>query len=783
MLLAYIIRQYLVNGWRHLLLGLKALQMALLQPEAQCVEEMLMWRNLLDSMFEVFSYSGTRVTNGSSLAGMSPCLYFPGKGTRSFSQGSSLSVLIVMVLTHGSGSAIAESSSSLLLVENGQPACTIVIPNERDEWTSKAANWLQEYVRKASGAELMIVRESQAPAGTLISVGHTKLAREADIDVSDLKWDGSKQVVKENVLYLIGRDQKKLITAYPWVGAKGTCRAVLKFLEDICGVRWFLPTPQGELVPHSINLSVPTDWSRTFVPAFAYTDGRSTYNTELEHPAGILNEPGGTPASLANNYRKAMIITPGGHTYYISVPTEKYFGDHPEYFRLVDGKRSGQGNHLCISNPEVKRLILNFMRKRFDEGWECQSIGQEDGFMRCECEDCERLDDYRFEDGTWGSYEEFMNTELRDHPCERLWILNKEIIDELQKSHPDHKVVLMCFGPTAWPSKKIDYMGDNVLADVHHPNLEYIKAWRGRTAGMMGKTDWFNTQCPMGVNVHMSPRELSGWVRQLHENGIIGISQYGEGNWGLQGPLFYLLGRLLGDPSQDYQTIVDEYCQGVYGNAGDSMRQFFDTIYARVEVAVPIEESDLMFSARNVQLGLTRTPTEVMLDMYTPQVLEQLDGLLRQAEGEADTQHSIGWVRLTRDQFDFINLLVKSLTSYRDYEAQPSTEKWLQVKSHVEKFNEYRLKILTYSNEYIDEWFPGHAEYCKYLSGGAIKETVSYYVLWEQRTPSSIPALAGRKVAVLQKGIQGVGVGHGDSNYYSFFKEPFTLDFSEPSAE
>ena len=424
---------------------------------------------------------------------------------RKYSQHIASCLLFAAVIFPASTSAV--SASSLTLVKDGQPACSIVVPKAADEWTSKAAHWLQEYVRKASGAELTIVSEDQAPSGTLISIGHTKLAEKAGIDVSDLKWDGCRLVAKANVLYLIGRDQKKLIPSYTWVGAKGTCRAVLTFLEDFCGVRWFLPTPEGELVPRSQNISVPGDLAKTFVPAFAYTDGRSTYNTEIDHPAGILNEPGGTPASLANNFRKAMIITPGGHTYYDAVPAEKYFNDHPEYFALINGKRTGVGNHLCSSNPDVKRLILEYTRKRFDEGWECQSIGQEDGYLQCECSECQKLDDYRFEDGTWDSYEEFMNKELRDHPCERLWLLHKAVIDEVKKSHPDHKVVLMCFAPTAWPSKKIEYFGDNVLADVHHPDMQYIEAWQGKTSGMMGKTDWFNTQCPMGVNVQMSPRE------------------------------------------------------------------------------------------------------------------------------------------------------------------------------------------------------------------------------------------------------------------------------------
>src|SRR2546425_7169516 len=109
----------------------------------------------------------------------------------------------------------------LELVQDGQSTCTIVVPNAADPWTAKAAHWLQEYIRMVSGAELRVASEDQAPAGTLISVGHTLHAKRAGIDVRDLKWDGCKLIVKGDVLYLLGRDQAKETKDNPLVGAHG----------------------------------------------------------------------------------------------------------------------------------------------------------------------------------------------------------------------------------------------------------------------------------------------------------------------------------------------------------------------------------------------------------------------------------------------------------------------------------------------------------------------------------------------------------------------------------
>lgn len=647
----------------------------------------------------------------------------------------------------------------LRLVADGRSACTVVTPTNPDPWTTKAAQWLKEYVHKVSGVELRIASEDEAAAGNLISVGHTRLARQAGIDTDDLKWDGCKLQVKENVLYLIGRDSTREIQGRPLVGARGTARAVLTLLEDFCGVRWFLPTPEGEFVPQARNISVPQDLSKTIVPAFAYSDGRPAYSP------GFLGDGGDTPASIINNFRLSLAVMTGGHTYYHAVPADRYFDEHPEYFALIGGKRIGTGNHLCSTNPEVKVLLLQWTRERLDEGIDWVSIGQEDGYLRCECPACEQMDLFRYSssDGAW---EPFQFTRLRDTPCERLFVLHKWVVDEVHKSHPDRKVHLMCYAPTAWPSKQIPHFGDNVIGELTNLEPEYIEAWKDKVGGLTGQVIWFNIQCPMGMNVHATPREVAEKIRYLHRNGFIGLAQYAETNWGLQGPVFYVLGKLMGDPTRDHRALMEEYCRGVYGEVGGTMLAFFDLLYARLEEVLPQAVED--FSGRNTKLPRWITTTEMYLMMYPPRVLNQLDGLLQTAEREADTERSRGWVRHTRDYFDFSRLLTHALISHRAFQANPSRENRLELSERVEDFDAYRIKILTYPKEYTDRWFPGHGQFCNWMTADCRKETETYYVSWDQRKPE-----------VLRRGLKGTAMGHGDSYYYSYVKEPLTRSFEK----
>ena len=123
------------------------------------------------------------------------------------------------------------------------------------------------------------------------------------------------------------------------------------FLEDVVGVRWFLPGPRGQFIPRSLDLSVPRQLDRSFVPAIAFSSGRFPFGSKGQWLENV------TPAAIANNYRNGIAATSGGHTYYAMVP-EHHFDEHPEYFALIDGKRTSDGHHLCSTNPEVKQLLV-----------------------------------------------------------------------------------------------------------------------------------------------------------------------------------------------------------------------------------------------------------------------------------------------------------------------------------------------------------------------------------------------------------------------------------------
>ena len=627
---------------------------------------------------------------------------------------------------------LAAPGLALDVVKNGSGVTTIVVPKECDKQTAKAAGWLREYVARATGASLPVVNEPQAPAGALIAVGHTQMAQQAGVDCQSLKWDGCRLVVKGRVLFLLGRDQPP----QGHLGAHGTGRAVVTFLEDTLGVRWFLPGRMGVRVPQTKDVAVPDDLDRTVNPAFAYCHGRYLYGM-------------GTPGSIANNFRTAVKVQSyGGHSYYGWVPEKKYSSAHPEYFALRRSARTAIGNHLCSSNPEVKRILLREIRKAFDKGYDWVQLGQEDGYKRCECPECEKLDRFRGRAALGHQpKEDYIFTTLKENPCERLLLLHKWIADRCRESHPAKTVHLLVYGPTLMPSKRFDRFGDTVVAELCSEDPRVIALWHDKVRALTEYVYWWY---PLkGIQPMVTPAQVAEHVRHLRDNNVIGIYQASDINWGLEGPNYYALGRLLRDPDLDPRGLLDEYCRGVYPEVAERMKGFFSLLYSRVQ---HLEELDPFLRTLGGSIQETR-----FLVLYPPELVEQLDRMLTLAEEHARGAHTQGWLRHTRDHFDYLKLVSHMFVSYRAYQASPDAENLFELKRRVDEFEQWRARILAYDRRYRATWFPGYNVTERFLThkGGAI----DYYT---QRPRAEVAA-----------GVRGEAIGFGRCG----IRAPLTWDF------
>ena len=153
------------------------------------------------------------------------------------------------------------AADDLVVAREGKALARIVVPPDPPGAVRFAAKELQHYLSRVSGAKFE--RTGQVPEKPpLIFVGNCEQAQQPGLDVSRLDRDGFYRAVIGGDLYLLGRDDPdRRWTRGGWgetaMQEHGTVTAVYDLLEDVCGVRWFMPGKFGELVPKRDTIAVP----------------------------------------------------------------------------------------------------------------------------------------------------------------------------------------------------------------------------------------------------------------------------------------------------------------------------------------------------------------------------------------------------------------------------------------------------------------------------------------------------------------------------------------------
>ncbi len=171
-------------------------------------------------------------------------------------QGSAKEVMLmkrylttIAMLCVGVGAA---DSNTLTIVDNGDPRAVISIPLNASEQVADAAGLLSEYVEKGTGAKVSVGEDVSGDDNSIvIHVGADEFVRHLNLDVSDLDVDGftiafsGQSDIAFRDIVILGRTD--------W----GTEFGVYEFLERYLDIRWLMPGPDGEDVPHHDSLVIP----------------------------------------------------------------------------------------------------------------------------------------------------------------------------------------------------------------------------------------------------------------------------------------------------------------------------------------------------------------------------------------------------------------------------------------------------------------------------------------------------------------------------------------------
>ena len=294
------------------------------------------------------------------------------------------------------------SAAPLTIIEDGESRAAIVVATG-EEQAQRAAEGIQKYVEKMSGARLEIFEEGEAASASQVHiyVGHTAAAKRRGIEIPSGHDPSVRPDAFEEEGYVLQTKGNNIFIGGNSDGPyRGTIYGAYAFLEEL-GCRWYFPGEWGEIVPKRKTVTVP------------HLDVESRPDFPVRH---ISSGGGWTPATpeeikiydewstkLGLDVRSSRLYPLVGDGFLgIHLPPSEYWEKHPEYYAMNEkGERhigSGDVTHttmLCLSNPEVLSEVLKNLKAAFAGKRQGHRISPNgfglsppDGTPYCYCEEC-----------------------------------------------------------------------------------------------------------------------------------------------------------------------------------------------------------------------------------------------------------------------------------------------------------------------------------------------------------------------------------------------------------
>ncbi len=446
--------------------------------------------------------------------------------------------------------------NTITVTKNGFARSRIVIPANPTEVEKHAAAVLKKHIREMSGVELDIVSDDQAAKKNDIAIGRVDRDETADIDFTKLEKDG----------YILRTGNGRLTIAGG--SEKGTLYGVYRFLEEL-GCRKY--SSKVTVIPSKATISV-AQLDIESVPVFKFRD---IYYRDAYIPAFMewhgLDEHGEFVPKGSSDWGLWC------HTTEDLVPPKDYCKEHPEYFSLIDGKRLFDPNKynvsdICLSNDEVFEVAAENLRKAIERRPEASywSVSQMDNDKYCRCPICTAQ--YEKEGGPQGTILPFVNRMAEKFPDKTI-----STLAYWYSTKPPKNIK---------PAKNVNVLLCNIGSPRHIPIEEGdpnfcsdLEAW-GKIHDNILQWDYV-IQFAHLIAPFPNLRTLQPNLQYVNKNGV--VAMFAQANREIGGEFCelkaYVLAKLLWDPYQDIDPIIDDFVNGYYGAAGPAIREYIDLMH------------------------------------------------------------------------------------------------------------------------------------------------------------------------------------------------------------
>lgn len=443
------------------------------------------------------------------------------------------------------------------LFKGGKSSYRIVVAADASTSEQTAARELQEYICQMSGVQLSITSETEG--SRRIFVGFSP-------KVAALTGLPKPATDDESFTYCkMGHDL--LI----WGGAeRGTMYGVFTFLERELGVHWL--APDCTVVPQCERWRLPKlDHSERPAIGYRYNNYRVTRN-KLAWSAHVKENMQGPVENEYGNQEGYWNC----HTMGQLVPANEFYGTHPEYFSMRDGKRLSWNEQLCLSNPEVLALCKERLAKvmRENPGYRIYSLSQNDNYNFCQCPQCVAIEE-----------------QYGGHSGLIVWFVN-QVADAVREEFPGKFV-----GTFAYQYSRKPLVGivprENVVIRLcsieccfAHPltagcpqNEAFMNDLRAWAAIAPHLFIWdYIVDYAQYVAPWPNFQVLAPNIRAFRDNKAIGIFE--EAEYQSLGAEFeemksWTVSQLLWNPEQDVDSLVSIFIDGFYGKAAPRVMDYY----------------------------------------------------------------------------------------------------------------------------------------------------------------------------------------------------------------
>ena len=503
------------------------------------------------------------------------------------------------------------------ICKNGKALSRIVVPSHPTEVEKHASVVLQNYLHQITGAGFEIVSDETRARKNDINLGRVNRPEIADVDLAELEEDGYIILSRNGRLSIAGGSEK------------GTLYGVYGFLEKYLGCRKY--SSKVSVVPAQFNIRLNAINDKE-IPVFKF---REVYYRDALHP-GYMEWHG------LDNHGSFNLEGDWGnwcHTTHSLVPPEDYCESNPELYSLIDGKRlcSAEEHNIgdiCFSSDAAFDIAYKSLKAFIDEKPELTywSVSQMDNAQYCRCPECQKA--YDESGSTQGSILPFVN--------------------RMAQKFPDKTISTLAYWYSTRPPQGIPVEGNVNIMLCNIGSPRHIPIEEGDSAFCADLEAWhkihdnfliwdYTIQFANLIAPFPNLRTLQPNLQYLHRNGV--IAMFEQANRDAGGEFCelkaYILAKLLWDPYQDLDPIIDDFLNGYYGAAGTYIREYIDLMHNTMEET-------------GASLNIFGRPWDQRNTFLSEEMIERYYGILNKAEETVSDDPDLRFrVKTVRMQIDY----------------------------------------------------------------------------------------------------------------------------------